>query len=186
MSDLSPAQGHELLALARSALRRHVLGEGTELVSYPVDHLLARRAGAFVTLRLAGRLRGCIGQTDAAVPLHETVAAMAVAAGSRDPRFSAVEEHEIEGLEFEVSVLGVLVPCGVDEVLLGRDGLVVAGKTGRGLLLPEVAVAQRWTVQQFVEHTCMKAGLPCDAVPLQADLYRFETQHFEEEPFGSV
>jgi len=163
-----------------------VLGERAEPVSYPAEHPLARRLGAFVTLRLAGRLRGCIGQTEATVPLHETVAAMAVAAGSRDPRFSAVEEHEIDDLEFEVSVLGVLVPCGVDEVLLGRDGLVVASKTRRGLLLPEVAAAQGWTVQQFVEHTCMKAGLPADAVPLQAALYRFETQHFEEEPSGSV
>jgi len=181
VADLSPAEGRALLALARSALSEHLLQEGRELDQFPPEHPFCRPAGAFVTLRLAGRLRGCIGQTQPAGPLCETIVAMAVAAGCRDPRFSAVQAEDLATLEFEVSVLGALEACGIDEIVLGRDGLVVVAKGHRGLLLPEVATTQQWTVQQFVEHTCMKAGLPYDAVPLQADLYRFRTQHFSEQ-----
>jgi AmmeMemoRadiSam system protein A len=118
--------------------------------------------------------------------LHETIAVMAVAAGTRDPRFSAVVPAELDNLEFEVSVLSALEACGIDQVVLGRDGLVVVGQRHRGLLLPEVAIEQQWTVQQFVEHTCMKAGLAHDAVPLRAELYRFQTQHFSEAESGSI
>jgi AmmeMemoRadiSam system protein A len=177
---LSPAQGDELLALARTALRAHLSHEAQPSLAYPQGHPFQRPAGAFVTLRLNGRLRGCIGQTEPVRALAEVVAAMAVAAATRDPRFSPVPATELDALGLEVSVLGALVACGVDEVAVGRDGLVVVGKGQRGLLLPEVATQQQWTAQQFVEHTAMKAGLPRDAVPGQADLFRFQTQHFSE------
>jgi AmmeMemoRadiSam system protein A len=169
-----------LLALARAALRAHLRHEDRPSLTYPQEHPFQRPAGAFVTLRLDGRLRGCIGQTEAVRALAPLVAAMAVAAATRDPRFSPVAAADLEALGLEVSVLGELVACGVDEVVVGRDGLVVVGKERRGLLLPEVATEQQWTAQQFVERTAMKAGLPHDAVPGQADLYCFQTQHFSE------
>jgi len=105
---------------------------------------------------------------------------MAIAAGTRDPRFAAVVAGELDQLQLQLSVLGDLQPCAVDQVQVGRDGLVVVAKNHRGLLLPEVAVQQGWSPLRFVENTCIKAGLPPDAVPLLAGLYRFQTQHFSE------
>ncbi len=151
------------------------------MLERPTDGALTDLAGAFVTLRKDACLRGCMGQTRALKPLYETVYDMALAAGMRDPRFGPVMSDEWDSLGFEVSVLGPLEPCGIDQVKIGRDGLVVVGKSRRGLLLPEVAVEQDWSPLQFVENTCRKAGLPYDAVPLGADLYRFQTQHFAEE-----
>ena len=177
---LSPEQGQQLLVIAREALREWVLSRGRVALQLSPEDALSAQVGAFVTLRKDGRLRGCIGQTEALRPLHETVFEMAIAAGTRDPRFSTVGPDELDQLQFEISVLGELQACGVDEVQVGRDGLVVAAKGHRGLLLPEVAVQQGWNALRFVENTCSKAGLPHDAVPLMADLYRFQTQHFAE------
>lgn len=182
MSELSPAQGGWLLSLARSSLRARILSLESAPLQLSPDDPLNTLAGAFVTLRLNGRLRGCIGQTQALRPLAETISSMAVAAGTRDPRFSPVGAEELDKLQYEISILGPLEACGIDQVQIGRDGLVVVGKTQRGLLLPEVAVDQGWDSLQFVENTCRKAGLPFDAVPLMADLYRFQTQHFVEGP----
>jgi uncharacterized protein len=177
---LSPDQGQQLLFVAREALCSWVLSRRRRELELSVGDALDAQLGAFVTLRKDGQLRGCIGQTESLRPLHETVAEMAIAAGTRDPRFSAVGLDELDQLRFEISVLGELQACGLDEVQVGRDGLVVAAKGHRGLLLPEVAVQQGWNALRFVENTCYKAGLPHDAVPLRADLYRFQTQHFAE------
>ena len=171
--------------MARASLRARILSLEPATLKLPLDDPLNTLGGAFVTLRLNGRLRGCIGQTQALMPLVEMISAMAIAAGTRDPRFSPVGADELDQLHYEISVLGPLEACGIDQVRIGRDGLVVIGKTQRGLLLPEVAVQQGWDQLQFVENTCRKAGLPFDAVPLMADLYRFQTQHFVEGPGSS-
>ena len=101
MAVLSTAQGRELLAFARAVLRAHLHHEQQPSFEYPQDHPFCRPAGAFVTLRLAGRLRGCIGQTEPVRALIEVVAAMAVAAGTRDPRFSAVQAAELDAIDLE-------------------------------------------------------------------------------------
>lgn len=177
---LSPEQGQQLLVIAREALCARVLSQPRRDVQLAPGKALTAQLGAFVTLRKDGRLRGCIGQTEARRPLHETVCEMAIAAGTRDPRFAAVVAGELDQLQLQLSVLGDLQPCAVDQVQVGRDGLVVVAKNHRGLLLPEVAVQQGWSPLRFVENTCIKAGLPPDAVPLLAGLYRFQTQHFSE------
>ena len=167
--------------MARDSLRRRLWSLDPLESDLQPDDPLSVHAGAFVTLRQGGRLRGCIGQTESVQPLFDTIVDMAVAAGTRDPRFSPVTAVDLDSLCFEISVLGPLEACGIEQVRVGRDGLVVVDKDRRGLLLPEVAIEQGWSGSQFVKHTCGKAGLPHDAVPLMADLYRFQTQHFVED-----
>ncbi len=142
---------------------------------------LQLQAGAFVTLRIGGKLRGCIGQTSSLRPLVETVAEMAIAASTRDPRFSSLRVEELDAVRIEISVLGPLEPCSSEEVVLGRDGLCIEHGRSRGLLLPEVPVAAGWTRDQFLEGLCRKAGLSRDVLQHGAHLQRFETLHFEEE-----
>lgn len=151
-----------MLALARSAIEAAVLRRPLPEVRL-ASPLLAAPSGAFVSLHQERHLRGCIGQIDAREPLALTVARCAVAAAMEDPRFSPVTEHELAGLELEISVLSPLVPIRPGDVEVGKHGLLVSRGWQRGLLLPQVATQFHWTRERFLEETCHKAGLDPDA-----------------------
>jgi len=159
---LSGEDRRELLGLARK-----VILETVSLSNFPdvaqVTGRLAEPRAAFVTLRWEGKLRGCIGQPDAAHGLAETVVQCAITAALRDPRFGPLQAEEIDGLEIEISVISELRPATPDEIELGTHGIVVTGGGTRGLLLPQVALEHNWSLIQFLEATCRKAGLQANA-----------------------
>lgn len=169
-----------LLARARQAIAA-ALGAGA-----PPDvsgaGALARRAGAFVTLHLNGELRGCIGHITPDRPLAEVVASCAVSAARADPRFAPLTISELAGAVIEVSVLSGFEPIhSLDQIEIGRHGLLVEQRWSRGLLLPQVAPEWGWDVPTFVQQTCRKAGLPPDAWPDGgATMMRFEAEVFAE------
>jgi AmmeMemoRadiSam system protein A len=167
-----------LLIIARDAIVAHVHG----VTAPDVDcDPTGPRGAAFVTLHAGGRLRGCIGHLDTDDLLPRVVARCAVAACSSDPRFPAVDRSEIDALSIELSILGPLEPIhGAADVEIGRHGLVVEKDWRRGLLLPQVATEWEWNREQFLEHTCRKAGLPPDAWKRGAMLWRFEAEVFGE------
>ena len=120
------------------------------------------RRGAFVTLEADGALRGCIGHLPGDRALGDVVRAMAVAAARDDPRFPPVAVDELPVLRYEISVLSaaaLLEPVDPARIVLGRDGLWVRRGKASGVLLPQVAAEQRWTVSQFLNAACRKAGL---------------------------
>jgi AmmeMemoRadiSam system protein A len=89
---------------------------------------------------------------------------MAVAAGTRDPRFSPLSRQELSSVDIEISVLTPPRAVeSVDEIQIGRDGLVISRGYSRGVLLPQVAVEQDWDRTTFLQQTCRKAGLPPNA-----------------------
>ena len=160
---LSPGERATLLALAREAIAS-ALGGGPPPRAEPLTAALEAECGAFVTLNKSGRLRGCIGYIRAIAPLHETVAKMAVQAATGDPRFPAVTADELPALDIEISVLSPLREVeDVENIVVGRDGLIVQDALHSGLLLPQVAAEYGWDRETFLEHTCLKAGLPVDA-----------------------
>ena len=126
------------------------------------DERLKQKQGAFVTLTKNGQLRGCIGQivpTDE--PLWQVVREMAVAACSEDGRFNPVGENELNGLEYEVSVLSAPETIGDwRQIELGKHGVIIR-KSGRsGVFLPQVAAETGWTLEEFLGQLCsQKAGL---------------------------
>ena len=141
------------------------------------------RAGAFVTLRIGGDLRGCIGYPHAELPLVEVVQRCAVSAAIADPRFPALQAGELGDVSLEISVLGPLEPVDdISAVTVGRHGLVVEYEGRRGLLLPQVATEWTWNAEEFASQTCVKAGLPGDAWRKGAQLYKFEAEVFAESP----
>lgn len=175
----SDADRQMLLRIARDALAAHVAGTPISLPARTGE--AARLAGAFVTLRADGALRGCIGHVEADEPLGVVIARSAVAAGGSDPRFAGVTAAELPRLRIEVSILGPLVPVSrLDEIAIGRDGLVVELGWNRGLLLPQVAREWRWDLDTFVAETCRKAGLAADAVKKGAKIWKFEAEVFGE------
>jgi AmmeMemoRadiSam system protein A len=168
-----------LLRIARDAVAACV--DGRPVVPPSADGDLARAAGAFVTLRSHGELRGCIGHVEPDQALVEVVSQCAVAAGSADPRFPRITASELPEVEIELSVLGGLEPVTcLEEVEIGRHGLVAEMGRRRGLLLPQVATEWKWDRRTFVEQTCHKAGLRHDAWQHGAKLWRFEAEVFSE------
>jgi AmmeMemoRadiSam system protein B/AmmeMemoRadiSam system protein A len=163
--DLSDADRRALLTLARASVRAAVGRQrGLRVDVGSLSERALRPCGAFVTLKSNGRLRGCIGHIYADTPLYECVARMAAQAALKDPRFRPVRPEELAEILIEISVLGPLEgAAGPDDVEVGRHGLLVTGRTARGLLLPQVAAEHGWAPEEFLEQTCRKAGLPPDA-----------------------
>lgn len=163
LAELSADDRARLLDVARSAVARAV-GLPAEPPAGVPSSALAEPRGAFVTLKIGGKLRGCIGMLDTAAPLEKTVEDMARAAALEDPRFRPLDAGELPRLEVEISVLTPLRPVGsIDDIVVGVHGLVVEWGGFRGLLLPQVASEMGWDAETFLANTCQKAGLPPDA-----------------------
>jgi AmmeMemoRadiSam system protein B/AmmeMemoRadiSam system protein A len=150
----------ELLALARKSVEHAVKENKTYEPDTIANEALNQERGAFVTLREAGQLRGCIGYTSPTKPLYMTVRDTATFAALRDPRFQPVSASELPLLDYEVSVLSPLRRVvDILEIKVGEHGLLMKNATHEGLLLPQVPVEQKWDRQQFLEETCIKAGM---------------------------
>jgi hypothetical protein len=176
---LSAADRQAVLRAARGAVADAAAGRSP--VSPPVEGVFARHAGAFVSLHRHGALRGCIGHIGADEPLASVIGRCAVAAAMEDPRFPPVRPDEVPDLDVEVSVLGPVEPVrDVREIDVGRHGLIVEQHGHRGLLLPQVATEHGWDRDAFLDHTCVKAGLPRDAWKRGARILRFEAEVFGE------
>jgi AmmeMemoRadiSam system protein A len=176
---LTDVQRQALVQLARHSVTAQVTGVPSSSGPFPCE--LPAVYGVFVTLKRAGELRGCLGTLRCRRELAEEVARCAADSASVDPRFPPVGTGELPDISVEVSVLGPLEeidPVIESTIVVGRHGLVAEQGTRRGLLLPQVAIEWGWTREQFLHHTCIKAGLPADAWRRGARVYRFEAEVF--------
>jgi len=190
-SDLTVAEGTELVRLARTAVELY-LKNGKIINSTNKGN---KKAGIFVTLyqldisNSKKNLRGCIGYTVPSWNIHDTVVAAAINAATEDPRFIALGQEELDKVIFEVSVLTKPIPIQIDntqeflsEIVIGRDGLILESNYGSGLFLPQVPVEQRWTINEYLTNLCYKAGAPVDTWKLpDSKLYKFHTMVFSEK-----
>jgi AmmeMemoRadiSam system protein A len=175
---LDASERKALLGIARRAVAGYVL-EGKVPVE-AAEGKLAAPGAAFVTLTKRGRLRGCIGYTEAVSPLWKVVQECAVAAATEDPRFPPVSPKELPELHVEISVLTPLFPIRPEDIVVGRHGLMVTQGRMRGLLLPQVPVELGWDREMFLDQTCAKAGLPPSAWRHGATLQGFTAEVFGE------
>jgi len=179
MLQLTDAEKHRLLELARSAIEEAVCSGSLSEVTEAAE-ALRTPCGAFVTLYKGKRLRGCIGYIEAFRPLYATVRECARAAALEDPRFEPVVPSELPSLHLEISVLSPLVDVAPQVIEVGRHGLLISRGVQRGLLLPQVAVEWNWDREQFLQETCLKAGLPPDAWQHGARIQAFTAEVFKE------
>ena len=180
MALLDDAARKSLMLLARAAITR-AIGAEAPIVDRQTFVPCDVRAGAFVTLRINGMLRGCIGYPEADLPLVDVVERCSVSAATSDPRFPSLTKEEWHGVDLELSVLGPVEPVDdIQEIVIGRHGLIVEFGRRRGLLLPQVAVEWSWNAVEFAAQTCTKAGLPRDACRNGAKLFKFEAEVFGE------
>ena len=192
---LSPEQGKKLVKLARQAISSHIDKESIDFKEN-IKKEFSMLRGVFVTLEEEGLLRGCIGIVEAVYPLYQAVANAAVSAAFSDPRFTSLSKEELDKITISVSVLTSPEMIKVDEaddylkkIEVGKDGLLVKGEFNSGLLLPIVAVEQKWDSLVFLEQTCVKAGLAADSWK-EVDVckvYKFQSEVFSEEaPNGRI
>ena len=183
---LTESQKRELLILARKTIELYV--EKSMIYKYePTDELLLSKCGAFVTIHNNGRLRGCIGMIEGIEPLYITVTEMAVEACSSDPRFSPVMLSELKEIDIEISVLTPKKRVkSVDEIILGKHGVIVRRGASGGVFLPQVAVETGWSKEEFMRNLCAgKAGLEPDAYKdPKTEIYVFEAEVFSEKAKG--
>jgi AmmeMemoRadiSam system protein A len=151
-----------LLGLARTTIDERLGGRPPQIPS--IDGLPCRREledprGAFVTLKIGGVLRGCIGHVVAVAPLWQSVRDNALAAAFEDPRFPELVADELPKTTIEISALTPMRPAMPNEVQVGHHGILIERGRSRGLLLPQVATEYGWDRETFLDHTCRKAGL---------------------------
>jgi hypothetical protein len=128
---------------------------------YPV---LDKKCGAFVTLTINKKLRGCIGYIITENPLYETIKSAAKKAAVEDPRFPPLRKSELKDISIEISVLSEPFKMNsYDEIELGKHGLIVTEGFRRGLLLPQVPFEHGMDKDEYLSALCQKAGLPADA-----------------------
>ncbi len=178
--NLSESEKNTLLVIARKSIASHLRGIQAPKPDVVEENLLANR-GCFVTIKMGGKLRGCLGQFTSDKPLHLLVAEMAIAAATRDPRFYPLRSDDLEKTEIEISVLSSLEKIDtIEDIEVGRHGLYIEKNFYRGVLLPQVAIEYGWDRNTFLEQTCLKAGLDKNAWEEEADIYVFSAEVFGE------
>ncbi|MDD4156196.1 MAG: AmmeMemoRadiSam system protein A [Candidatus Cloacimonetes bacterium] len=149
----------------------------------PPDEVFSRSLGLFVTINKHNNLRGCVGYVKPYKPLYYALIDLASAAAFNDNRFNPVQESELKDLRFEISLLSPLISVKeIEEIVVGRDGLMIEHPWGSGLLLPQVAAKYNWTKEQFLKETCHKACLDANCWKQHnTKIYRFEAEIFSED-----
>ena len=142
---------------------------------------LKEKYGAFVTLKIDGVLRGCIGRFVSDDPLYKAVSQSAVSSAFNDPRFPALTKDEYQKVDIEITVLGPMKRIyNKDEIVLGKHGIYIKQGAMAGTMLPQVAIENGWDVDEFLEYTSQyKAGIGRDGWKT-AELYIYEGVVLEE------
>ncbi len=170
-----------LLLLARNAIVNRIDPGNPQLsiIPDPTDSVQLN-CGAFVSLYVEGDLRGCIGTFSEEDTLYKNVKKMAESAATSDSRFSPVKFCELEKMKIEISVLSPKERIyDKGDIILGKHGIYMEKGLNRGTLLPQVAISQNWSVDEFLGNCAKyKAGIGWDGWKT-ADLYLYEAFVFD-------
>ena len=191
---LSLEEGKKTVIFARNVIEQYV--KNNTIPSNHIKDNFTEKQGAFVTIHTHPNhnLRGCIGIPLPIMPLKDAIVEAAKSA-TQDPRFPPLAIDELDSIIVEVTILSPPEIINVEkpedypnEIKIGRDGLIVEQGFYKGLLLPQVPIEQGWDKEEFLSHTCMKAGLMPDAwFDKSTKISRFSGQVYSEiEPRGEI
>ena len=192
---LSDSDGVFLVKTARKAVTEFLSNGNKIKLESDIEEKFSFNSGVFVTLNNPDGLRGCIGFPMPEKKLAHAIIEGAIAAATEDPRFPSVKTNELNDIVFEVTVLTPPVEIDVSDsmeylkkIKVGRDGLIIRHSFSSGLLLPQVPVEYNWNVEEFLQHTCEKAGLSRDTWKNESvKIEKFEGIIFKEEtPNGAI
>jgi len=194
-SNLSDSDGEKLVKTARAVVTEFLKTKNKMKLDKDFEESFSSNAGVFVTLNHQSNLRGCIGYPLPDKKLYNALQEAAISAATEDPRFPSVTFEELDQITFEVTVLTPPQEIEVSDpqeypskVKVGRDGLIVKSGFNSGLLLPQVPKEYGWNEEEFLGHTCEKAGLPKEQwKEKNTKILKFEGIVFKEQsPGGSV
>jgi len=191
---LNQDNGVEAVRFARSTVELFVKNRKTPMSE--LGEVFNQKLGVFVTIHTFPEhdLRGCIGIPLPVMSLRDAIIESAQSA-THDPRFPPLDQDELSNIIIEVTILTkpelveVKQPNDyLSEIEIGRDGLIIEQGFYKGLLLPQVPVEQGWDEEEFLSHTCMKAGLMPDAwFDDNTKIFKFSGQIFTEiKPNGEI
>ena len=193
-TQLSDSDGVFLVKTARKAVTEFLSNGNRMKLESDLEEKFSFNSGVFVTLNNPDGLRGCIGFPMPEKKLSHAIIEGAIAAATEDPRFPSVKTNELNDIVFEVTVLTPPVEIDVsdpmeylEKIKVGRDGLIIRHSFSSGLLLPQVPVEYDWNVEEFLQHTCEKAGLARDTWKNESvKIEKFEGIIFKEETPNGV
>ena len=194
-TQLSDSDGVVLVKTARKAVTEFLSNGNKMKLESDLEEKFSFNSGVFVTLNNPDGLRGCIGFPMPEKKLSHGIIDAAISAATEDPRFPSVKTNELNDIVFEVTVLTPPVEIDVsdpteylEKIKVGRDGLIIRHSFSSGLLLPQVPVEYGWNVEEFLQHTCEKAGLSRDTWKNESvKIEKFEGIIFKEEtPNGAI
>jgi AmmeMemoRadiSam system protein A len=183
---LTQADKQELLRIARNTVDTYVKTRTVPPLSISAySENIKSRAGAFVTLKIDDKLRGCIGTFEPDSPLYKVVQEMAIASSTQDSRFQPVKPDELKSIQIEISVLTPMRKIkNICEIQLGKHGIYIRKGYSGGTFLPQVATETGWTLEEFLGHCSRdKAGIGWTGWK-DADIYIYEALIFQEETPG--
>ena len=162
---------HPLLEYAAEVIRCHL--EKRPAPEPAHDAASAPSRGCFVSLKKAGRLRGCIGTLEPVCrTLAEEIAGNALAAATRDSRFEPVRPEELAQITFSLDLLSPMEPVASQAQLdPAHYGVVVKSGNRRGVLLPDLPGVE--TVEKQVAICREKAGIAPDE-PVELERFTVE------------
>ena len=152
----------QAIDLVRWTLNSYVKGLSWSNVSQPelTDPYFNEKAGVFVTLNKNGMLRGCIGIIIPVDILARNIITSTQNSALKDWRFPPVRAEEVDELEVEVSILSPPKESKLEDIEIGKHGLIVEGSGKSAVYLPQVAVEVGWTFEFWLDSLCEKATLP--------------------------
>jgi hypothetical protein len=176
---LSDTEKQELLALSRRVLDSFVkTGAAAEEDCSDANYL--QSAGVFVTLKKGDELRGCIGFIEPVASIWDGIVENTIAAASTDPRFAAVAEEELPEITIEISILTKSKECSLEEIEIGKDGVVLQQGVKKATYLPQVWETFK-TKEEFMPSLCEKAGLESDCyTQSNTKFYKYQATAFSE------
>ncbi len=181
--ELTVADKQDLIRIARSTINSYVKTRTLPPINtVNFSENLKVKAGAFVTLKIDDKLRGCIGSFEPSIPLYKVIQEMAIASSTQDSRFQPVKEQELESIRIEISVLTPMRKIkNISEIQLGKHGIYIKKGFSGGTFLPQVATETGWTLDEFLGHCARdKAGIGWTGWK-DSDIYVYEALILEED-----
>jgi len=186
-------QGQMLVRLARHTIMNQLgrtisNSESEALIRARRDEAFQSHCGTFVTLKIRGQLRGCIGNLSSTETIWSGIKRNAINAAFHDPRFAPLTIAELDQTAIEVSIL--TEPCPLEyrsredltrKLRVNVDGVIIRQGHASATFLPQVWEQLR-RPEEFLSHLCLKAGLPSDAWKNpELDVLTYQVQYFDEE-----
>lgn len=195
MKVFSLEEGTLAVQIARKVIEAKIMKQEPGEIDIPDS--FREHGGIFTTINTypSKNLRGCIGYPQPVMPIYKAIVESAVAAATKDNRFPRLVPLELNRVTVEVSMLTKPSPIKNADpssyprlVTVGKHGLIVKMKGRSGLLLPQVPVELNWNSFEFLNQTCVKAGIPAKSwMDGKTEVLTFTAEVFEEmSPGGTV